>query len=196
MSTLKLHTVQTVDHLSTPSEPTGLTLESPALLFFTDFQKTPPLTINWDLSAIDAKSIMISTHVRLKFVTDNGGHFIGIITADSLADRKVIQKVSQGSERSEILVTDLMTCKSELKALDYDEVAKSRISDVISTLKDSGEQHCLVICQKDHEIRGIISASDISRKLHLPIFIQSASSFYRVFSATNTSNPLKMRHSI
>jgi len=62
-------------------------------------------------------------------------------------------------------------------------VKKASISDVIDILQDNGEQHCLMIDREKHHIRGVFSASDISRKLHLPIDIQEKSSFYRVFAS-------------
>jgi len=95
-----------------------------------------------------------------------------------------VQKVAEGGKRADIALTDLMTPKRDLKALDYEEVARVPISEVINKLKDCGEQHYLVIDHDTHKIRGIFSASDISRKLHLPIDIQDKSSFYKVFSAT------------
>jgi hypothetical protein len=54
---------------------------------------------------------------------------------------------------------------------------------VIHHLKDSGQQHCLVVDKQANKIRGIFSASDISRKLKLPINVQDKSNFYKVFTA-------------
>jgi CBS-domain-containing membrane protein len=82
-------------------------------------------------------------------------------------------------------VADLMTRKRDLMALDLNEVETSSIGDVVNLLKDNSQQHCLVVDDKTHQIRGIFSASDISRKLHLPINIQEQSSFYRVFAAVS-----------
>jgi len=81
-------------------------------------------------------------------------------------------------------VTDLMRSKSNLLALDYDALADATIDDVISVLKDSGQRHCLVVDKTSNQIRGIFSASDISRMLQLPINIQEKSSFYEIFVAT------------
>ena len=184
MKRLNLYPITEVDNLAWPEEMAGLTMASPALRFFTDFTKVKPLVIDSTLSAVEVKRLMQQTHVRLKFVLNDAGQFIGIVSLDDLIDRKIVQKVSEGNRRDDIALTELMTPKTDLKALDYQEVSKASILEVVRTLKDSGEQHCLVVDLNDHKIRGIFSASDISRKLHLPIDIQDKSSFYKVFSTT------------
>lgn len=184
MKALNLYSATEVDDLAWPEETAGLTMDSSALHFFTDFKEINPLVIECAVSAVEGKRLMQKAHVRLKFVLNDSGQFIGIISAEDLIDRKIVQKISEGSNRDEIALTDLMRPKRDLKALDYQEVAKASISEVIRKLKDSGEQHCLVIDRDNRKIRGIFSASDISRKLHLPIDIQDKSSFYKVFSAT------------
>lgn len=184
MSTLNLYPTTEVDDLAWPEEMEGLTMESPALNFFTDFKEVMPLVVESTVPAIEAKRLMRKTHVRLKFVLNDSGQFVGIISADDLIDRIIMQKVSEGMKRGEIELSDFMTPKRDLKALDYQEVVKASISEVVCKLKSSGEQHCLVVDRDNHKIKGIFSASDISRKLHLPIDIQDKSSFYKVFSVT------------
>lgn len=184
MKILNLYPTTEVDDLAWPEEMTELTTDFSALYFFTDFKKVKPLVIESTVSAVEVKRLMQKSHERLKFVLNDADQFIGIVSAEDLIDRKIVQKVSEGSKRDDIALTELMTPKRDLKALDYQEVAKASISEVIRKLKDSGEQHCLVVDRDSHEIRGIFSASDISRRLHLPIDIQDKSSFYKVFSAT------------
>lgn len=182
MKALKLYPTIEVDELAWPEEVEGLTTDSPALLFFTDFDRVKPLVVEANLSAIEVKKLMQKSHVQLKFVLDDANHFIGVVSAEDLTDRRIVQKVSEGSKREDLSITDLMTPKRDLKALDYLEVERATIGEVIDKLKDSGAQHCLVIDRRRHKIRGIFSASDISRKLHLPIDIPDKSSFYKVFS--------------
>lgn len=184
MKTLHLYPVEAVDELVWPEESDDLTLSSPALRFFTDFATHKPLVIDANVSAIEAKVMMQKTHVRMKFVVNEENRFIGIVTSDALTDRKIVQKISEGFKRHEISIVEVMTPKRDLKVLDYAEVERVSIAEVVALLKDQGEQHCLVVDRKHHAIRGIFSASDISRKLHLPINIQETSSFYKVFSVT------------
>jgi predicted transcriptional regulator len=183
MKALTLYSMDLIDELSSPASPLDISLESPAIEFFTDFQTVQPLVIEPSELAIESKKIMIKTHVRLHFVVDEKGHFVGVISADDLAERKIMQKVASGVQRDEVFVSDLMIPKKNLLALNIDEVKKSRISDIINLLKNQRQQHCLVIDQDAQKIRGIFSSSDISRQLKLPIDIQEESNFFRVFSA-------------
>lgn len=184
MKKLNFFPASEIDQLAYPAEKQNLNLTSPALAFFTDFMHITPLVLEVNVSAVDAKKLMQKTHVRLKLVVDDKNRFIGIVSADDLIDRKIIQKVSEGIRRDEVMLVELMQAKRDLHALDYDEIAKATIASVIAALKDSGDQHCLVVDRKKNKIRGVFSASDISRKLHLAIDIQDKSSFYKVFSAT------------
>jgi CBS domain containing-hemolysin-like protein len=159
-------------------------LETPALYFLTDFKVTKPLDIESSVSAVDIKTLMKKSHVKLKFVINEDNHFIGVVSAEDLDDQKILRRTSAGLLRDDILVTEMMRPKNELVALSYKELARANIGDVIEVLKDSGQQHCLVIDQEFNLIRGILSASDISRMLHLSIDIQNKSNFYKVFSAT------------
>lgn len=184
MKALKLEVAADVEDLAWPPESRELSLDSPALEFFTDFLETKPLVIESNVSAIEVQRLMQKAHVRMKIVIDKKGRFMGVVAADDLLDRKILQHVSQGDLRKDIKVTDMMTPRRDLKALGYTAVTSAKINDVINALKNSGEQHCLVVDRQRNQVRGVFSASDISRKLHLPIDIQSVSNFYRVFAST------------
>ncbi|MEQ8515365.1 MAG: CBS domain-containing protein [Chromatocurvus sp.] len=184
MKHLSLYPTVEVDELDYPEEVESLSLSSPALKFFTDFHHVAPMVIQSDTPAVEAYRLMRLSHVRMKFVVGRFSEFIGVVCADDLTERSIVMKVSEGYTRETIPVSELMTLKRDMTALDFDQVSKADIAEVISALKQSGQQHCLVVDQKTHRVRGIFSASDISRKLHLPIDIQSRSSFYKVFAAT------------
>ncbi|MBU1293539.1 MAG: CBS domain-containing protein [Gammaproteobacteria bacterium] len=184
MKTLDFYSTTEIDELAWPEENYDLTIDSSALLFFTDFKNNKPLVVESTIPVLTAKELMQKEHVRLKFVIDEKKHFIGVVSSDDIIERKIVQKVSEGLERAEIVVADLMTAKKNLKALDWQDISKATISDVITALKNNGERHCLVLDRENHEIRGIFSASDISRRLRLNIDIQEKTSFSKVFTAT------------
>ena len=186
MTKLNLHSVSSVDELMYPDQSNELSLESSALKFFTDFQNNEPLVIDASVSAVDARQMMMATHVRLKLVVNRANNFVGVITAHDLSEQNILRyTLADKSHLDDLAVADLMTRKRDLMALDLNEVETSSIGDVVNLLKDNSPQHCLVVDDKTHQIRGIFSASDISRKLHLPINIQEQSSFYRVFAAVS-----------
>ena len=184
MSKLNFYAASNVGELAWPDDIQDVSMQTPALDFLTDFKMTKPLVIESSLSAVDVKRLMIRAHVKLKFVINEDNHFMGVISSEDLDDQKLLQRASLGILRDDILVTEMMRPKNELVALSFKEVSRATIGDVIEVLKDSGQQHCLVIDQGVNQIRGIFSASDISRKLHLSIDIQDKSNFYKVFSAS------------
>jgi CBS domain containing-hemolysin-like protein len=184
MKKLDFYPTTNIDELAWPEENYDLTIDSSALLFFTDFQNNKPLVVESSSPVLKVKELMQKEHVRLKFVVDEKEHFIGVVSSDDIIERKIVQKVSEGLERAEIVVADLMTPKKNLKALDWQDISKATISDVITALQNNGERHCLVLDRENHKIRGIFSASDISRRLRLNIDIQEKTSFSKVFTAT------------
>lgn len=182
MSKLTLYPVSSVDELVYPEQAQHYTLESRALNFFTDFYNVEPLIIDDEVSAVDARNTMIRTHVRLKLVVDKNKQFIGIISAKELSEQNILARsLQQQTPRDEIRVADLMIRKTDLLALHFDEVNQASIGDVVQFLKDNHQQHCLVLDGDLHQIRGIFSASDISRKLKLPLNIHEQTSFSKVF---------------
>jgi hypothetical protein len=76
-----------------------------------------------------------------------------------------------------------MLPKREIKGFDFLEIKYAGIDAVIHHLKDSVQQQCLTVDKQANKICGIFSASDISRKLRIPINVQDKSNFYKVFSA-------------
>lgn len=182
MNKLKLKPLDDIHGLEQPLDYVNLNLDSPALEFLTDFTVVKPLIIDSDCTALETKKMMMKAHVRLKLVLDPQGDFIGMVSADDLSDRKITQKVAEGEKREEISITDCMLPKHKLSALDFHQLKHSNILDVINVLKDSGQQHCLVVDGETKTIRGIFSVSDISRKLHLSLDIQDQPSFSKIAS--------------
>ncbi|MBT1451794.1 CBS domain-containing protein [Glaciecola sp. XM2] len=177
MTKLDLKNIGNINHLAVPIDQTELSLTSPAISFFTDFTQTQPLIIESSVSAVDTVKLMKKTHVRLKLVVNEQGDLVGIVSADDLIERKIVQKLQKGDTRDELSVTEFMTPRSGLQVLDYEAVKLSSIKKVIETLKNSGRHHCLVVDTNENLIRGLFSVSDISRKLKLNIDIQNQPSF-------------------
>jgi len=186
---LTLSNLSDLDELASPTDDLRITLQSPVSKVFTDFMQHMPLVVESSTSAEETLSLMKKMHVRLKFVINEGRHFIGIVSREDLNSRSIIQKLAdENTEREKLMVTDFMKPRSILKAFDFDEVLETNIGDVIETLKHYGEQHCLVVNRRNHQIRGIVSSSDIARKLHLDIDIHDRSSFVRIFEAVQLNH--------
>ncbi|WED43402.1 CBS domain-containing protein [Legionella cardiaca] len=180
---LKTYDINKIDHLTTPEEALPITLDSPALDIFTDFQKIEPLVIDESLSVVAAEDLMKKTHVRLKLVMKND-EFVGAVAYADLVGEKMMA-LSHHTPRHQILVSDVMTPRTGLKAIAFHDLQRCRIRDVVETLKNEGKQHFLVIEEDIHHIRGILSASDIARRLHVPIDINRVSTFIDIYKALN-----------
>ena len=89
-----------------------------------------------------------------------------------------IKRISElKATREELTVHDFMRPKMSLMSFDFTELTHSSVGDVIETLKDYGQHHCLVMDRDTHEVRGVISVSDIARELRLPLDIQGRPTF-------------------
>ena len=182
MTVLTLYPTEKIDHLVWPKSHEELTKESPALAIFTDFEMYNPLVLEENTSAIEAEKLMAKAHVRMKIVVDKSNNFLGIVSLKDLSEQEVIKKISNGHERPNLMITDFMRKKSDLSAFDFDELETATIGDIVDALEESAHQHCLVVDRDKHQIRGLISASDVARKLHIPIDISKKPTFMEVFS--------------
>jgi CBS domain containing-hemolysin-like protein len=182
MRTLELYDTDSLDHLVWPEDELALSVTSSALLVFTDFKMYRPLIIDHSVQAILLEELMKKAQVRMKLVLDNNRKFIGIVGYNDLSEQQILKKSIHGMSREELLVTDFMTPKTKLKSFDYRQLSKATVGDVIKTLQHNGQQHCLVIDHKVHEIRGLISSTEIARKLGMPLEINTPPSFMQLFN--------------
>ena len=182
---LPLHAMTRADHLVHPEEYSDVRLDSPALALFTDFRRHDPIVIDGWTRAVDAERAMRESHTRLRLVVDHAGEVLGTITLDDLSERQVIRRVAAGDRREDILVTDLMTRRSALKALSFDDLQRATVRHVIDTLSSHGERHCLVVDFGHHAIRGLIAASDVARRLHMSLQLDPAPTFAAIFAVVH-----------
>jgi CBS domain-containing protein len=181
MKKLQLFDLDLIDNIISPSDLNQTSLTSPATDIFTDFKKNEALVIDGDTTAVEALELMSKTHIRMKIVVSKENDFIGIISTEELTERKIIAAVAKGSDRHEILVSDLMLPRDKLHAFDFKELETATVNDVVSALENYGLRNCLVLDKEHHHIRGVISTSDVARKLHLAIDIYAKVSFSQIF---------------
>lgn len=185
MKNLTLHNVGHVNHLVWPQAPRDTTVDSPALAVITDFGQYIPLVVNHDMRAVDTEAMMRRQHVRLKFVVDGQEEFLGVVGLEDLNDEEIVKKVANGFERSELSVLDFMCPRHLLYGLDYTELESTHVYALLYTLRDLERQHCLVFDTQSQKIRGIVSASDVARKIKLPLDLSVPVSFQRVWRVLN-----------
>ena len=153
--------------------PERVTLEDPANNVMTDFKGATAVIILSGDSIEEAHRRMIQRGVRLLLVVDQNRSVVGVITATDILGEKPMQAVSQrGIRREELVVRDVMTPQERLEVLSMTDVRVARVGHIVSTLKQSGRQHALVV---EHDaahrsiVRGVFSATQIARQLGVAI---------------------------
>lgn len=178
--------------------PERVTLESPALEVMTDLRQVPAVTIEPDASVESANAKMIRSGVRLLFVTDAQHRILGLVTATDILGEKVVQAMlERGVSRQEVLVHEIMTPRAGLEAIKMHEVLGAKVGHVLSTLKQVGRQHAIVVEIHEpsfHErlvmhpqvsapqtVRGLFSTTQIARQLGLNLHsVELATTFAEV----------------
>ncbi|WFF42774.1 CBS domain-containing protein [Salinicola endophyticus] len=170
-SALPLASLDGVSGIVQPETQThSVTLESPAVLLVTDFSVSRPHTLPTSSSVDQALETMKQAGVRLLMLINPEGRFTGVVNARELIGGRRVTLAMQQHQigRDEVTAEMIQTPRSELHALSYSRVSHASVGDLVETLKSSGDQHVLVTepdGQGIERIRGMISASDISRAL-------------------------------
>ena len=154
-----------------------LSLDSPASLFMTDFLTTHPIAVCEHANVDDALAIMKQAYVRLLLVHESGDHtFQGMVTASDINGGKVLVYMSthQLRHRYEVEVRHIMTTRADIHALLYENLKEACIGDVVSTIKNLGEQHVLVMQKSDGQqiVRGMFSTTDIAKALRMQFDVE------------------------
>ena len=108
---------------------------------------------------------------------------LGLIHIEQLSEQALLRQVIQGNSRDEIKVRDLMRPRERIKALAYQQLQNCTIADVVNTLQSNGEAFCLVVDRDNHQIRGVIHAQELARRLHMPLAIRQQPTFLRIFDS-------------
>jgi CBS-domain-containing membrane protein len=170
--------------LCQPAQVKSIDANSPASEIVTCFTKTRPRMLEKDISVDDAKYMMLKEHVKLKIVIDKNEQMIGAVTFADLTDEKSIILMHDREKRSDILVEDVMTPSANLKAISREELEHCSIKDVIHLLKDEHLNYIFLVNSEKKQVLGIISASDIARKLKIPLVIDSGITFHSIFKSS------------
>ncbi|MDO6593537.1 CBS domain-containing protein [Neptuniibacter sp. 1_MG-2023] len=170
------------DLVMRPEELTEYTLETPAITILTDFSHVQPLSMELDVSIDDARHMMRKVHVRSVLVIDSDENFKGFLTLADLESRSALSvATTAGIKRQDISIRDVMTPRAQLKAIPLSEIQSAKIGNLLQTLKHEGTPHILVVDTSNHSIRGVISSSDIARRLNISVDISKrVSSFQEV----------------
>ncbi|ARD21686.1 CBS domain-containing protein [Shewanella japonica] len=183
MRNLELFSTASIDHLLWSTSTDSPSLDSPALDVFTDFDVARPIVVDASTSAVATAIIMEQTHAFMRLVVDKNNKFLGVITLQELSDHNLFVTAKKlDLTVDELLVTEVMVPREELQAFDYQQISTAKVSDIVRLLQQNNLHHMLVIDHELHHIRGLIAASDLARKLNMPIEIHQRPSFSQIFS--------------
>ncbi len=163
----------TTHHRPPQRLPEQVKADDPALDVMTDLTKVAAIAIGPCATLDQANQRMISSGVRLLFVTDQYNSIQGIVTATDIMGEKPMKYLKEvGGKREDIFVRDIMTPQDKLEVLFMVDVVNARVGDVVETLKRVGRQHALVVDldeEKRQIVRGIFSTKQISKQLGVAI---------------------------
>ncbi|AIY65320.1 CBS domain-containing protein [Pseudoalteromonas piratica] len=179
IDTISLNGVTSISSLCSSE---ALDITSNASHIVTDFNHKRPQLIEKDVSVNEALYMMKMGHVRSKIVIDQSENLMGVISSSDLASYKVLHIAQlRNVSRADLTVENLMIKKEDMRAINFSKISNYTIGDVLATLRNMGQQHVLLI-DKENTLRGLISASDIARALHIPINInEKAHTFKEIF---------------
>lgn len=155
-----------------PHGDAPLSMDSPAIEFYTDLTRVPAATIEESALVDDANRTMIRRGVRSLLVIDHDRRLFGLLTATDVISEKPVQAAhARGVRLSEVQVRDIMTPTAEIQAFEYDDFARAAVGRVVTALRDAGRQHGLVLRRNGHgqSIQGIVSLTQIASALGVAI---------------------------
>lgn len=171
-----------------PAPPKSVTPESPALDVMTDLRHTHSALIEPQTSVEAAHAYMVQRGVRMLLVMSPERSLAGIITAtDILGEKPLRFSQERRVKHSEILVSDIMTPLDKLGAIPIADVRHAKVGEVISSLRDTGRQHTLVMdtdAQGKTQICGIFSLTQIERQLGAVIESSGVATTFAEIEAT------------
>lgn len=160
--------------LITPDEklPELVHLNDDARSVFIDFSKTPPITIPPNTPIDIAIYEMKARHQTMLLVEDNE-QIVGFIGIEDLLGEYPIRIMSQrGLTRTELMVSPLMTPRDQIFVIDSSHLRHAQVGHILNTIKNHSTHYILVVHNHKngkHTIKGLFSASQIGKQLHLDL---------------------------
>jgi len=190
-SSLFLRTKTAEVRLVSPSSgavPRAVTPEDRALVVMTDFKQRSPVTVDSNVPLGQALITMMNSGVRLLFVLDAGSRLVGLVSSYDIQGEKPIRYLqSQGSthrtsRHDDVRVGDIMEPRDAWHVLTFDQVRRATVADILSTFKQTGRSHLVVIEPGDgpgrYVVRGLISATQVGKQLGMALELHGAAATF------------------
>ena len=117
---------------------------------------------------------MIYQGVRMLFVVGTMPVIEGLVDVNDLHGEPAMRLLQQRNVRhDELRVADVMTGLSMMDAVDFDDMKKATVGNVVATLRRHGRPHLLVADTVPGDavrrVRGVVSRTQVERQLGMPI---------------------------
>ena len=150
--------------------PSRLGLDSPAVMTMTDLRQVSALTVEPNVSIDWALARMREGGVRLLLVVSHENEVLGLITSTDIQGEKPLRLLREVNLRhSEIRVRDVMVPRDQLEFVEYQDILKAAVGNVLETLRRTGRRHALVLDFDrrvgTQAVRGIFSATRLAQQL-------------------------------
>lgn len=154
--------------------PQELRLDSPAVEGMTDLRRVTALTVERTNTLASTRERMRKLGVKMLLVTDATAAVAGIVTLTDLNSDRPFKIAAKSGERAEdLLVQDIMTLRGRIEVIHLQEVVEANIGQILSSLRESGRRHALVLQRGDDghpdEICGIFSLTRLCALIGLSI---------------------------
>jgi len=156
-----------------PNDTARRSTDVPARELMTDFERTPPLTVDSGRHIDAAVQDMVIGGVRSLLVVEDG-QLVGFVTATDLQGEKPIQFLqspyceSYPCKHADVHVRDVMTSLAELTLLDHASLDRVTAGDVLTLLRLENLSHLLVMqatVSGERSVRGVFSRTRLERSL-------------------------------
>jgi CBS domain containing-hemolysin-like protein len=113
--------------------------------------------------------------VHLLLVINEEGHFQGIISSEDVWGEKPIKLIQERRvPRDQVWVRTIMVPYTEITAFDYATIKTVHVGHIVKTLSEHNQHYALAVSPSTthpdmQTIRGIFTASQISKQLHTDI---------------------------
>lgn len=150
-------------------------MDDPAISVMTDFTQKPPHIILPTDTMNHAISEMENSGVHLLLVVNEEGYFQGIISSEDAWGEKPIKLLQEHRvPRDQILVRQIMVKYTEITAINFSIIKTAKVGHIVKTLSEHKQHYALAVSPSVENsdiqtIRGIFTASQISKQLHADI---------------------------
>jgi hypothetical protein len=154
--------------------PRDLRLDSPAVEGMTDLRHVTALTVERTNTLAATRERMRKLGVKMLLVTDATAAVAGIVTLTDLNSERPFKIAAKSGEKAdELLVQDIMTLRGRIEILHLRDVIEANVGQLLSSLRESGRRHALVMQQGENgqpdEICGIFSLTRLCALIGLAI---------------------------